>query len=230
MHACQLFPVAGALMVATALLAACGDTTPTSTSSVVAPELAQGKPPGDPPIVLTFRDHATDNITSDGRGSYEHGACGVMATFNLTDARLDPDANKIRPQDVTACGGRTPRKVMVAFTQRVEGSPPGGQDGNTVGANFFKVNEVELVTEGNGTVLRSAVAHGAGCAHGLQFNPNQDPQSNYVEVTKNADGTWTVATQAHPNDVAVCIPDEDQTNPPPRSYYHMPFQATVRLK
>ncbi len=76
----------------------------------------------------------------------------------------------------------------------------------------------------------TAVIHGAGCAHGLRFNSNLDPQSDEVVVTKNPNGTWTVATQDSPNDVAVCIPDEDDKNPPLRSYYHMPFSITVELK
>ncbi len=54
--------------------------------------------------------------------------------------------------------------------------------------------------------------------------------SSSVDVTKNADGTWTVATQPFPDNVAVCIPDEDRANPPPRSYYHMSFSITITLK
>jgi len=224
---------AAVLVAATAFALGCGELPPT-----VAPDgaasLATGKPPGDPPLVITFRGNPgdlSDRITSDGRGSYADGACGVQATFNLTDARLVPDASKIRPQDVTACGGRQARKVMASFTQRVDGSPPAIQDGNTVGAHFFKVDEVELVTTDSGTVLRTAIAITEGvCAHGLRFNPSLDSQSNSVAVKKNTDGTWTVATQAFPNDVAVCIPDEDSPNPPMRSYYHMPFQIAVRFK
>jgi len=212
------------MLAATTLAFGCGDLPPASAPDGAGPSLATGKPPGDPPLVITFRGDLSDRITSDGHGSYEDGTCGVKATFNLTDARLDPDASTIRPQDATTCGGRQPRKVMASFTQRVDGSPLASQDGNTVGAHFFKVNEVELVTAADGTVLRVAIATPEGvCAQGLRFNPNLDPLSNSVAVTKNADGTWTVATQTFPNDVAVCLDSQ-------RSYYHMPFQVTVRLK
>jgi hypothetical protein len=46
-------------------------------------------------------------------------------------------------------------------------------------------------------------------------------ESNLVEVSKNANGTWTVRTQAHPNDVAYC--DDGVRG------YHMPFELTVGL-
>ncbi|MFQ6096423.1 MAG: hypothetical protein ACE5O2_01765 [Armatimonadota bacterium] len=201
----------------------------------------ENKPNYGDAISLTFADATGDNVTSDGRGSYVDRQCGVSATFNLTDARLDPDANKIHPKEATACGGRDARKVMVSFTDRVEGSPPhyGGLDGQTVGGNFMLVHSVETVTEADGTVLRGAVIHGAGCGHGLRFTAG-DPNSDPVAVTKNGDGTWTIQSQAptldadgnvvERNDVAVCIPDEHQIDPPPRSYYHMPFRITVRLK
>jgi len=61
-----------------------------------------------------------------------------------------------------------------------------------------------------------------------------------VAVTQSADGTWTVETLpptldasgnvVERNDVAPCIRDEDSPNPPPRSYYHMPFRIRIRLK
>ncbi len=130
---------------------------------------------------------------------------------------------KINKKERATCGD--PRRIQVDFTDPVEGSQSGGR----VEATFFKVNEVEQVTEADETVLRTAVIGGAGCAHQLKFNPNQDPDSDEVEVTKNAGGTWTVATQDFPNNVAVCIPDEHVQNPPERSYYHMPFSITVTL-
>ena len=233
--------LAAPAVLAAVLAAACSDTSPTSVPHASAPTLHHrpghgggddggGKPNFGPAITIEFRDDLADNIGSDGRGTYVDRECGVSATFNLNDARLDPDANKIGPKERAACGGRDPRKVMVAFTDPVGGSQPGGRDGSTVGANFFKANEVEFVTEADGTVDRTLWIHGAGCAHGLRFSPGSDSESDAVEVTKNPDGTWIVRTKPSPDNVAVCIPDEDKANAPPRSYYHMPFRITVRLK
>lgn len=212
------FPALGAVLAVLAV--ACTEGPTGSTPDAQDPSLATatgGKPSGDPPIVITFRDGAGDNIRSDGRGpsggSYEDGVCGVQATFNGTDARLKPDFRTISPKEATACGGRQPRSVKVTL------------DGTTYDGGFFKVNEVELVTEADGTVLRTAkVVAGAGCGD-LRFNPGLGPNSDFLLVTKNADGTWTVATQPAPNDVAVCL-----VNLEPRAYYHLPFAATVRLK
>ena len=232
----RLLPVVG---LAALLGVACTEGPPTSVPDGDAPRFSHkpghdpdggGMPEGDPSITLEFVDDAANNIQSDARGQDVDGECGVQATFNLTDARLDPAAKKIHPRDAGVCGGRDARKVRVAFTDRMDGSPPNGQDGNTVDAGFFKVNEVEQVTEADGTVARTVVVHGPGCALGVRFNPNLDAESDAVEVTKNADGTWTVRTKPFPDNVAVCLPDEGAPNPPPRSYYHMPFEVTVQLQ
>ena len=191
----------------------------------------KGKPAGDPPITITYDDAASLEITSDGRGTYEHGVCGVSATFNLGDARLFLASKLSGKQKQTCTDGSTdPRRVMVAFTDPVGGSQPGGRDGSTVGANFFKVNEVQLLTEAEGTVPRTVVIGGAGCAHQLLFNPNESVEGGVqvsdVDVTKNPNGTWTVATRPFPDNVAVCVPDEHKSGKE-WSYYHIDFSITV---
>jgi hypothetical protein len=200
---------------------------PMDPGELAGPEFAKGgkgKPTGDPPINVTFQDSDGDNIRSDGLGIYEDGVCNVDATFNLNDARLNLKG-RIKKKDQATCGG--PRFIEIAFTDRVVGSPPGGQDGNVVQGRFMNVDGVENVT--GGPVQKHAIFHMPGCALGLNFNPDRDPDSNKVNVTKNPDGTWTVATQPSPNDVAVCIPEE-QNPDRQRSYYHMPFSITVTLK
>ena len=189
----------------------------------------KGKPNFGPAITVAFRDLGTDKVRSDGRGTYIDRECGVSATFNLTDARLDPDANKIQRKEATACGRRDPRVVRVALTQPTIDSPTHSLDGTTADGNFFLVDEVELVTAG--TEAKTAVIHGPfGCALGLRFNSNLDSKSNFVDVTKNPDDSWTVTTQPAPNDVAVCLPDQANPNAGPPRYYHLPFEITVRLK
>ncbi len=181
-------------------------------------------PAEDPQITVAFMDRTGDNIRSDGHAIfdnvYEDGVCNVDATFNVGDARLFLKG-KINKKERATCGD--PRRIQVDFSDPVEGS----QSGGTVEATFFKVDGVEQVT---GTALQTAVIGGAGCAHQLLFNSELDSQSDDVTVTKNADGTWTVATKDSPDNVAVCIPDETKANPPQRSYYHMPFSITVSLK
>ena len=212
MHtALERFQRRAALAAVVLMVSACADVPTTPDLDVPGPLFAKGGGKGGgnknapPPITVTFLDRLGDNIRSDGRGSYVDGACGVTAFFSLEDARLTTGGN-IRRKDATACEGTGPRAVMVSFAQLMEGSPPGPQDGNIVAADFFKVNEVELVTEEDGSVPRSAVVHGAGCAFGLRFNPNLAPQSDLVTVTKNPNGTWTIATQPFPDDVAACTP------------------------
>ncbi len=219
------------------LAAACADGPPTSVTDVSAPSFSHkpghnpgggggGPPAGDPAIKIEFRDVA-DNIRSDNHATfgrvYDDGVCNVDATFNVGDARLFLKG-KINKKERATCGD--PRRIQVDFSDPVDGS----QSGGTVEATFFKVDGVEQVTELEGTVLQTAVIGGAGCAHQLPFDPVADDESDAVEVTQNTNGTWTVRTQPYPDNVAVCIPDETKANPPPRSYYHMPFEVTVTLK
>jgi hypothetical protein len=211
------------------LAAACSDAPTDSPAELAGPQFAKGgnKPPADPSITFEFSDDAVYNIRNDTRGIYVDGECGVKATFNINDARLDPDAKKIRRNDETACGGRQARSVKVTLTP-TEDSPFHELDGTTQDGNFFKVDDVELVTAG--TEAKAVVIHGPfGCALGLRFNYDLDPESNFVDVTKNPNGSWTVTTQPDDNDVAVCLPDGNPNAGPPR-YYHMPFEVTVALK
>ena len=226
------------LLVAGAFLFfACNDVPTASspdagTAELTGPQLAKkgGKPNFGPAIMVTFTDRADDNIRSDGRGIYVDRECGVSATFNLEDARLDPDANKINRKEGDACGFRDGRFVAVSFNAEdlAVNSPERPELLGLKQANFFKVNEVELVT---GVVERTAVVHGAGCAHGLKFNSDESTAEftvNNVEVTQIDLTTWEVHSVA-PH-VAVCIPDEDQGSPPPRTYWHMSFEITAKLK
>jgi hypothetical protein len=222
-----------ALLTAICVLGiACSDAPTDSLAELTGPQLAKGgnkgPPAGDPSITATFADGEGDNITSDGRGSYVDGVCNVGATFNLEDARLYLKGG-VKRKDQATCGD--PRRFLVDFTDRVPGSPLSPQDGNVgVEGSFMNVDHVEMVTEADGLVSRTATFHTPGCGLGLKFNSTQsttDFPVNDVGVKQNPDGTWTVKTQPFPNDVAVCIPSEQGEE---RRYYHMPFSLTISLK
>ena len=200
-------------VVAALLMVGVGCDEPTPIAPDWGTNLAKGGPPLGSSITVAFRDAPGDSIQSDGRGTYADGVCGVSATFNGNDARLATDASRIRPKDAAACIGRDPRTVAVTF------------GGSTVGATFFVIEDVELVA---GTMLTYGVVHGAGCPGGLVFDPTRDAASDWLEVSKNADGTWTITTQGYPEDVAACIPDEHHGNPPPRTYHHLPVELVVQ--
>ncbi len=197
----------------------------------------KGPPNFGPAITIEFADRTGDHILSDNRGIYVDRECGVSATFNLEDARLDSDAAKIHPKEATSCGGtRDARFVTVEYAERLAGTTTERPElDGTVKAIFMIVQSVETVMATAGeSVLRRATIHGAGCAHGLTFAGN-DPQSNLVQVTNlsgTSDGPWVVTTQPPSGgvrrDVAVCVPDEHDKDPLPRTYWHLPFRITVR--
>lgn len=131
MPAYRLLPVVG---LAALLGVACTEGPPTSVPDGDAPRFSHkpghdpdggGMPEGDPSITLEFVDDAANNIQSDARGQDVDGECGVQATFNLTDARLDPHANRIHPRATNVCGGRDARRVRVAFISPDERQSPG---------------------------------------------------------------------------------------------------------
>lgn len=195
----------------------------------------KGRPNFGPAIEIEFEDLIGYNIRSDGRGIYVDRECGVSATFNLEDARLDPEATKIHQKEKATCGGRDSRFVTVEYAERLAGtSGRPEKDGTVREANFMIVESVETVMQSNPPALRDATIHGAGCGLGLRFTET-DALSNQVEVRNlsgTPDGPWTIATQpttgGERRDVAVCITSGG--NPPPLTYWHMPFQITVRLR
>lgn len=243
-----LIALSTVLLLALFIFLGCDEAREKSPTAVEIVAAKKGGKPGPPepsglPLIFEFGDGGTYKITSDDRGSYENGECGVTATFNVNpseptdteaDARLVNEITKLSPKEAATCGERDPRQIMVAFTDAhpVDGSEPASHDGETVGAYFMNIRDVEDVAFGV-PELRTAVMYfwGGECEGGLRFNPYKDPESNKVKVTNNGNGTWTVETQPFPNDVAVCIPNEGGKgkNVAPRSYYHLPFQVEVSL-
>jgi hypothetical protein len=228
LHSRALVPV---LVVAIGLLA-CSDGPTSSETGVSDPQFGRGggKKPGlpeDRPITVTFHDRLGDNIASDGRGTYETG-CNVSARFNINDAILNLK-NRIKKQEQEACG--YPRYMSVAYVDRVGGSPPGPQDGQTVEGKFMNVDHVETVELSDGTVQKEAHFQMPGCGLGLKFAASFSEEGGIqvsdLDVTKISDDTWTIATRAFPDNIAVCVPS---TKGVERSYYHMPVALTVKLQ
>jgi hypothetical protein len=52
-----------------------------------------------------------------------------------------------------------------------------------------------------------------------------------VKVARTGDNTWTLASRTYPNNVAACIPNEDDPKiDVEREYYRMAFEVTVTLQ
>jgi hypothetical protein len=95
----------------------------------------------------------------------------------------------------------------------------------------MNVDHVETVLQEHGTVPRKAHFQMPGCGLGLKFDPSYSEdggiQISDLDVTKNPDDTWTIATRGSSDDIAVCVPSTQGVE---RSYYHMPVAITVRLQ
>ncbi|MFQ5680350.1 MAG: hypothetical protein ACE5HP_12935 [Gemmatimonadota bacterium] len=209
------------------------DATPSAleTDGPLAPgsQFAKGGKKGPPgggttaSTIVSFSNRAGDNIRSDGRGSYADGVCGVLADFNLTDARLDPDASRIKRKQKSTCGD--PRALVFEWDQPDDGGPT---KATRVDGIFMNVDQVETETGTNVPHIGQF-----NVCNRLIFNPD-DPfvgptGSDSLLVSFNdqgnadpADDTWTVRTQPFPNDKGFCVGDG--------RLWHMPFELTIRRK
>jgi hypothetical protein len=84
----------------------------------------------------------------------------------------------------------------------------------------MNIDSVQAITVADGSVLRRAVFMISDFCF-LVFDEEEDPRTSKVWVRQEAEGTWTVQTQAPPNDVAYC---RDGVRG-----YHLPFGITVSL-
>lgn len=191
------------------------------------PSLAKGgKPGGNPnqdviPVSITFRDLATDNLISDGRGSYTDGVCNISAKLtDFDDAIMNLAFLKIKGPDREACGER--RMYAVELDDPVDGGVTGGLEVRDGTIDIGKVRNVSL---DSGVVFRRAKLAVGRClgehndGRGLRFNPDNYPGSSYLLVERIDEDTWDVRTQPAPNDIAWCDYEG--------RFYHVPFQLTI---
>lgn len=175
-----------------------------------------------PSTVVTFADRAGDNIRSDLGGSYTDGTCGVVADFNLTDARLDPDG-QYKGKDKRKCGD--PRALTFEWDQPDD---DGATKATRVDGIFMNIDGVE--SETGVDILHNGQFN---LCNRLIFNPDDSGEPNnrsdrlLVSFDDGgnadpADDTWTVRTQASPNDKGYCVGDG--------RLWHMPFEMTIQRK
>ena len=174
------------------------------------------------PVIITFRDLATDNFRSDGRGPYEHGICNISAKLtDFDDAIMNLAFLNIKGPDREACGER--RKTTLEFDDPLDGGVSGG---SFLDDNTLDIGKVRNVTLDSGVVFRRAKVGIGLCVgehydgRGLRFNPDNYPGSSYLLAERIDDDTWEVRTQDPPNDLGWCDYDG--------RFYHLPFQLTIQ--
>ena len=227
------YPIMAAVAALGFIWAACSDAPTESPAELADPQFAKGgKPgPGTPsdafPTIVMFRDDDSDNIRSDGRGSYEDGVCGVFADLgNKDDARMHPDAMYRNGKHRKTCGAS--RVIIIELNDPKDN---GSKLGQIVAGVFSNIDKVLTVTGTN--VKQSAGVFNtlsAGTCNQLVFNPVPRflPKngSDLLLVSFDdrgtadvADDVWTVRTQGFPNDKGFCSEGG--------GLFHMPFQMTI---
>lgn len=173
------------------------------------------------------------DVTSDGKGEYADGICGVYAWRDGLDF-MNPTAARIpKNQD---CDGIAPRTAVLTVRTRhwaddlADHSQDGpiSPDGTVVyPIEYPSLANIKFNPESAGATVNS---HGA-CVHqtssgnwsglGLRLDSVGFPGSNSVIVTDHGDGVFEYATQPYPDNMAFC---EDDTG---TYFLHVSLRVTV---
>lgn len=172
--------------------------------------------PVESPLAVTLRDDLGDRVVSDGHGVYDDAACGVSAVVNNSDstAYLDPDRYRITRPQAVGCGGTSPRFLELRFVDLVSGP---GVPGTVQTGAIMTVTSILGIAVG-ATEFRKARVNNTKC--GL-VGFNEEGGSSLAAVTRLDQSTWVVRLSA-PADLGYCRNEG--------SLWHMPFEATIRLK
>jgi len=206
----------GAAAALLLVLAAC-DRSPAAPG---APEFAGRGGPSDPTATwrIPLADAAlalrSDGLYSDGTSSvYADGVCGVSAKIFATTAYSNSGDATIQTSEPRGnkCGRR--------FTFRY---PDGVTESAAAFNNLLRLQNTTYSIPVGTTVARRLLLGGGPRCGRLMFGPNGtvSPGTDSVLVTRVDASTWQVASQAAPNDRALC----ENTG----EIYEMPVSFTVQ--
>jgi hypothetical protein len=160
------------------------------------------------PLIAAFRDAPEDMITSDGRGPYVDGSCGVVAeiTRGNPKAWFFPSGRPIKGKEKQNCGD--PRRYNILLP-----------DGSSW-TGMVVVDSVRQVQVGQ-PELHWAAFKSEFCP--FRFTENYDGlDGDRALITRIDDETWQVeSTNLHR---AVCTTEFGST------VYHLPFALIFTLK
>jgi hypothetical protein len=175
-------------------------------------------------VAITLADRAGDLITSDLKGTYTHGECGVTASFSGSDIIADilTSAGKGR----TLCVGRAVRFSLSSPAE--SGAPTWGIVSSQV---HVKLQGLVNVVAGQPALVDGGFNQlsGVGDCSTLRFNQNWGGDRLLATRTATAGvngavrNEWTVETQPGA-DRAACV---DAAGTATLRLYHLPVSLTV---
>lgn len=221
-HSHPLISSRGLLAAIAVFALACAD------SPTEVPAAAEAGPKAPKPasvnVAITLGDRAGDLITSDLKGTYTHGECGVTAAFSVTDIVADILASAGKGR--TLCVGRTMRFTL--SSPEVPGAPTTATVASSV---HVKLQELVNVVAGQPTLIDGGFNQLSGVADCSTLRFNQAWGGDRLLVTRTAtagvDGAarnaWTVETQPGA-DRAACV---NSAGTATLRLYHLPVSLTI---
>ncbi|MFN8582870.1 MAG: hypothetical protein U0163_18090 [Gemmatimonadaceae bacterium] len=201
-------------------LVACSDRTADRSIGPFEPFLAKGGP-STKSVDFDISD-AGFSLTSDGKGTYRNGICGVVATSTDAGLHLAPAEGSIPKSQRAACAGIAPRAGTVRFELRhVSDNPHVDDSQSPPGSGVFNLGNVKF---GSGAAQAVTINSSAACGTaGMRFTPVTYPGSDSVIREDLGGGAWHMYTQPWPNNKGYC------ENNGVVSYWHVSFDLQLQI-
>ena len=199
----KLAPLAAVAALGLAGLLACSDTPiqPLPLEPSLAKGGGGGGKPAEQPVDFTIND-AGMSLTSDGKGIYEDGVCGVLAGWPAEILHLAPAGEKIPKNQQATCAGIAPRRATLTLALRHVSDNPHVDDLPSSGSGSFDVQNVKF---GFGAAEATTVNSAAQCGTaGLRFTSVTYPGSDNTVREDLGGGLWHMYTRPWPDNKAYC--------------------------
>lgn len=191
----------------------------------VDPLLAKGGAPLNQSADFTITD-AGMGLTSDGKGIYRDGTCGVIGVWSDASTHLSPAGGKIPRSQQGSCSGIAPRSATVTLAVRhLSDNPHVDDSASPVGGGTFNVGNVKF---GWGSALATTI-NASGLTPfcgtlGLRYTPVTFPGTSNVVRQDLGNGQWRMYTNPWPDNIGYC------ENNGSVAYWHVAMDLLVQIR
>lgn len=162
------------------------------------------------------------SLTSDGKGIYRNGICGVTGSNSSSVLLLAPAGATIPKSQQASCAGIAPRAATLQLAMRhVSDNPHVDDMQSPAGSGTFGVVNIKF---GYGTAQATTINSSAACGTaGLRFTSVTYPGSSDVVRVDLGGGLWRMYTRPWPDNKAYCENNGVVT------YWHVSFDLTAQI-
>jgi hypothetical protein len=180
---------------------------------------------------MTLSDVETD-LTSDGKGEYRDGVCGVIA-YTIPDVEpgfhMSPAGGSIPKSQTAACAGIAPRAATLRLgLQHLSSTPHVDDPAPAIGGSFPLGNLASSplgatkINSGGGVCFH-VDRRGSLSGRGLRFDPVNYPGSNSLIRDNLGGGQYHIYSAAYPDNIAYCEGDTGIT------FWHVVVDLNIQV-